>query len=551
MKDNTDDLRQRLQQLEKMAEEYARIEALVDAAERDQPMDFTAEKGVLYVDPAAKRIVDANAAASEFLGYSADALLKLSITDLEIPDPNATPTTYIKNGVKLNIYRCAYRHAEGHLLPVEVCIRQDKDLLHYTLEDQSLHKRLWRELQRRGEPSISFQERLKALNELTIELSRIEQYDSLCWHTIKLGVERLGFNRLAMWFIDTENGVMRGSYGVDESGRMRAEHHVSWRYENTEVSTFLAGNTEAALAYDQVPIFNDKSEIIEYGWHITAPMLHGDRLIGVLTADNYLHKQPMKEYEPELLRLYGITVGHLTELTRARDQTFAMRLEQERTHMLRQFITHVGHDFRTPLTTINTKCYLMQRTQEADKRAALAKSINQQVGYISHTLDDMRDFIAMESSLSLTPVPTDLHSLLNEIISNGQTTAEAKQIQCELVLENVPPIISDPHYLQRALSEIFENALQYTPPGGRIQISVARYPYEIGIRIRDTGIGIEQDALDKVFKPLYRVDEARTERRSGLGLSIAKTIVEAHHGRIVIQSTPGKGSTFEVILPNT
>jgi signal transduction histidine kinase len=555
MDNELDALRRRVQQLEVIAQEYERIVHLTDYAAQGQGMTRYAEPCILYVDPVTHRIIDATASALELLGHSKDDLLCLSIPELEIPGENShsAAPTYVETSIVEHVYSGAYRHRLGHSVSAHVrkrlIVKDGHKLLSYHLEVDSLHRRLWIELQRREDDNFNFQQKLRVLNEITIELSRLETYDGLCQQIIRVGVDRLGFDRMAMWFLDAERGLMVGSYGVDEQGALRAEHTQSWFYNDTYIIDFIAGKTETAIAQNDAPIYNEKSEIIEHGWHISAPILHRDQFIGILTSDNYLHKHPMKNYEPELLRLYGITVGHLTELARVRDRDFTTRLEQERIQMLRQFIQHVGHDFRTPLSIINTKSYLLKRAEVPEQKQTLLDGINQQVMNISTMLTRMLEFMDMESSLVLKLIPTNLQSLLEEIIESHQSLSEAKHIQYEISLENAPDVSIDPRYLQKALSEIIENALLYTLDGGWIKVTYVHYPQEIGIRIQDNGVGIDKNAIDNIFIPLYRVNQARTERRNGLGLAIAKTLIEAHHGRIVVESQLGEGSIFEVILP--
>jgi len=543
-----DAMHQQLQEFELMAAEYVRLERLIDYAAQGQDMARYGGQSILSVDPLTLRVIDTTPAALELLGYSKDELLRISIPKLQVA--SAPARTYVETSIEEQVYEAVYRHRLGHQLRVKVYKRLlSHNVLQYRLEDESLQRRLWYELQRREDDGFKFQQKLRILNEITIELSRIEPFDALCLHAVEAGVERLGFDRIGMWFLDAERSEMVGSYGIDEQGTLRAEHEQRWSYDGTYIMDFIGGKTEAALAHDDAPIYNEKSEIIESGWHISAPMLHADRCIGILTSDNYLRKQPMKNYEPELLRLYGITVGHLIELARARAQTFAIRLEQERTHMLRQFIANVGHDFKTPLSVINTNNYLIQRAQGAEQKQSLAAGIHQQVTYISHMLDRMLEFIALESDLTLERVATDLKQLLTEVIAASQSASAGKNIHYELAFEGELSIPADPHYLQRALREILDNAIQYTLAGGWVRVSSAQHADEIEIRVQDSGIGIGKNALDKVFTPLYRIDEARTERRNGLGLAIARTIVQAHHGRIEVDSVPGEGSTFEIILP--
>lgn len=415
--------------------------------------------------------------------------------------------------------------------------------------DVSLPGRLLHELRRREDAGFLFQERLKALNEITIALSRIDTFDSLCWHAVKYGIDQLGFDRLSLWFVDLDRRQMMGGYGVDEGGEVRDERGLRWSYPGTYIEDFIDGETEASLANDDAPIYNNRSEIIGHGWHISAPMLHGERFVGVLTADNYLRKQPMRSYEPELLRLYGITVGHLTELARIREQAFAMRLEQERTRVLRQFIRDVGHDFRTPLSVINTNSFILTRLEDQVRRQSFADQIREQVRYISRMLDSALEFVALDSDMVLNPTTMDLQTLLAELIAIHRTQSAAKNLIWMTDYDPSLTVKADMLFVRRALVCLLENAVQYTPEGGCIRVGSAFYSGEIGICIEDSGIGMAADAIDRIFEPMYRANQARTERRSGLGLSIARRIIEGHGGRIVVRSTPGKGSAFEVILP--
>ncbi len=539
-----------------LAAQYARLEQLIDYAAHGQDISRYGGHAVLHVDPRTRRIIDINDYTLHLIGCTMDEIAALTFDDLEVLTEGAdAPRTYVENSVVEHVYSSALRHRQGFLIPVEihrrVLYKDDQRVLYYRIEDRSAVNRLWHELQRREDMGFQFQQRLKALNELTVELSRLDAQDALYRHTVKLGVERLGFDRLGLWFCDLERELMVGCYGIDERGEIRDEHDQSWSYANTFVADFIAGQTEVTLRYADTPLLNDKSEIVEYGWHLAAPLFHGGQLIGILTADNLLRKQPMKNYEPELLRLYGMTVAHLTQLKRVRDQAFAMRLEQERTKMLREFIAKVGHDFKTPLAVINTSSFLLQKLEDTEKRATQASRIHQQVKHISQMIDDILDFVTLESDLVLKPAVTELQPLIQDVVDEYRPAMEEKTLQCEVQLEPVPSIEADSQQLRRAVGEILKNAIQYTPAGGHIRISVVQYPQEIGIRIQDSGIGINHNALDKVFKPLYRADEARTERRTGLGLPIAKTIVEAHQGNITVHSTLGEGSTFEIIIPQS
>ncbi len=542
----------RLQQLEAIERDYVRLKRLIDYAAKNQSVGSYAGSVVFYVDEATRHIVDATGSALDLLGFTLEELRTLRIDQLEILN-DAVPATYIESSLEENIYHCSYKHRDGYLIPVKVIKRRlvwrGKAIVHYFLEEQTLHQRVWHELNRREDTGFQFQQKLKTLNEISLRLNLIESFDEMCWLGVKLGIEQLGFDRISLWFLDASRNVMAGSFGVDEQGRIRDERGQSWTFDGTHVMDFVNGDTNPVIRMDEAPVYNNKSEIIGFGWHVSVPMLNSGQFIGFMTADNFIHHYPMKNYEPELLRLYGICVGHLTAITRARQHTFDLRIEQERVQMLKAFIRDVGHDFRTPLSVINISSYRIRNIQDEERKNSLAQTIQDQVRYVNRMLDDMLGIIEMQTRLDLNLVPLDIGRFLETMIQPFQTFAAAKRIQLHIESKTGIIVQADRYYLEEALGKILNNAVQYTQPDGEIGVSIQLHPREIGICIKDNGIGIDKQHLDMIFKPLYRVNAARTNRGSGLGLSIARIIVEAHHGRITVESVFGQGSVFEVILP--
>lgn len=170
---------------------------------------------------------------------------------------------------------------------------------------------------------------------------------------------------------------------------------------------------------------------------------------------------------------------------------------------------------------------------------------------ISRMIDDMLQLVRLGSALDLNLQPVDLKGFIQQVVHEYESLAQTKQLSWQFDLEPSCAIPLDAHHMKRALSEIVHNAIQYTEPSGRINIDLCQYEHEIGIRVHDTGVGIDPAHMGKIFNRLYRVDEARTQRGTGLGLSIAKLIIEAHHGRIMVESVVGQGSKFEIILPRS
>jgi signal transduction histidine kinase len=123
----------------------------------------------------------------------------------------------------------------------------------------------------------------------------------------------------------------------------------------------------------------------------------------------------------------------------------------------------------------------------------------------------------------------------------------------EIRLANLSPspLLGDRTRLDQLVSNLIENALHYTPAGGRVEIGLARQEHEVVLRVSDTGVGIEEQHLPRIFERFYRVDKARSRNSggTGLGLAIVKSVAEAHGGHVAVSSAPGQGTTFTVWLP--
>jgi two-component system phosphate regulon sensor histidine kinase PhoR len=146
----------------------------------------------------------------------------------------------------------------------------------------------------------------------------------------------------------------------------------------------------------------------------------------------------------------------------------------------------------------------------------------------------------------------NLNNLIRETVKNINKQADEKQIKLELNLdENISKIKVDKIQMQQAISNIIDNAVKYTPKQGEIIVSTTQLKNEVRIDISDTGIGIPDSDLERIFERFYRVDKARSRKLggTGLGLSIVKNIILNHNGKIWCKSIEEKGSTFSFTLP--
>lgn len=243
----------------------------------------------------------------------------------------------------------------------------------------------------------------------------------------------------------------------------------------------------------------------------------------------------------------GQSQDEITDLVLAFNQTLE-RLELLFTSQQR-FLADVSHELRTPLTVIKGNVDLMRRMKEVDDESL--NSIAQESGRLTRLVGGLLMLAQAESgklALNFTPVELDL--LLTEVFTEMQVLARSK-VQVHLNDIDQAVVRGDRDRLKQVLLNLVANAIQYTPPGGDIFISLSRLGDQARIIVRDTGPGIPADDLPHIFERFYRAEKSRTRSKTsgfGLGLSIAHWIIEQHGGQIKVESKEGQGTTFVIWL---
>ena len=218
-----------------------------------------------------------------------------------------------------------------------------------------------------------------------------------------------------------------------------------------------------------------------------------------------------------------------------------------------RLVADVSHELRTPLATIQGNVDLLRRGAGRDPimlRESL-EAIDQEGARMSRLVRDLLLLAEADAGVQLTLKTVELDTLLLEVYREAQLMAEGR-VKVRLGHEDQAQVQGDADRLKQLLLNLLSNAIAYTPPDGVVTLSLHRRPDGwVRVTVADTGIGIAPQDLPHIFDRFWRVDRARTRAAggSGLGLSIAKSIVEAHGGSISVDSEPGKGSTFVVLLP--
>ncbi|WP_068619875.1 sensor histidine kinase [Paenibacillus tuaregi] len=264
-------------------------------------------------------------------------------------------------------------------------------------------------------------------------------------------------------------------------------------------------------------------------------------------AGNLAERLPVSQGQVEIDRLSRSFNGMLERLEHS------FEAERESKELMRQFIADASHELRTPLTSIHGFLEVLLRgaADNPEKLHAALTSMHGESRRINKLVEDLLLLTKLDQAPQLQSGPLRLDALLREMQPQLLMLAGNRTVRLDVTADVT--VCADPDKMKQVVLNLFHNAVQHTlEDGGLITLSLHASKEQVDMRIQDNGSGIDPQHLLHIFDRFYRSESSRTRKSggAGLGLSITKSIVEAHHGTIRAESTPGEGTCFHITLPS-
>ena len=500
-----------------------------------------------------ERIVHFNQGAAAIFGYQIEEALGMQL-DILIPKRvraghhehmrrfAASPVQARRMGERREIFGV---RRDGTEFPAEASISKldgpDGPLFTVVLRDITER--------RRGEEDERF------LAAAATEMARSLDYETVLKTIVDLASTRLG--DAAMLDIVEPDGSLRRIGGASAPGRKVlmteiAREGLSWESPSPVIDVIRRGTSELVTGVDDDWIDAHEELGLAQAWKtmsmhsmLSVPLVAAGRSLGVLTV--YLVEQK-RSFTPEargLVEKFALPVS--LSLINASLYASAQRANHARDEVLGV----VSHDLRNPLSAIAMCVRVLRDVPTTDAARDLLATIGESVETMNRLIQDLVDVASIErGQLSLERSPTTPGRILDRATHMFRVEAESHGITLTRdVADGLPDLNADEGRIVQVLSNLIRNAIKFTPDGGRITLRADGQEGVVRFGVSDTGIGIDPALHQRIFDRYWHASAGARKRGTGLGLSIAKGIVEAHGGRLTVESATGEGSTFSFTLP--
>jgi signal transduction histidine kinase len=464
-------------------------------------------------------------------------------------------------------------HAPGSPEEVEALRRQVAEL---TATRQRLGRLYFSQIEENRQRGKRQHQILESIGQINSELD----LDTLLPRIAGIVSASLGFRIVVIRILDPGSDRLRASAfaGIDDSGRARlertdvtVEEFGAWLREEFRVSRsyFISYLHELSrqLTKGYQPSLGPRED---WEWHeedvLLVPLQNRNgELVGYFSVDDPVDRLVPSTETIELLEIFGChavvaienaRLYHEREVQARQLQEAGQRVQE--LHALRSnFISTVSHELRTPLTAIRAFLDTMLAAPEGELAQERLRHflgiMNEEAQRLARLIESVLDINRFDSGdLRAERGSVDIVEIVTDTVRQLTPTAEAGQVSLKLVNDCADTWAeADPDQMRQLALHLGSNAVKFTPAGGAVTVFLSGSAEEIALRVEDTGIGIPEAALEKVFERFYQVDSSLARRfgGAGLGLAVCKSIVEWHGGRITAESAPGRGSCFTVVLP--
>src|SRR5688572_7582977 len=428
----------------------------------------------------------------------------------------------------------------------------------WTTDEVRLVEAVARELRVAMETARLFQARegenarLLALQRAAATLSARTDPHEVFDMILRSAVQLFGQGSASLYTWDEEAGVLRLAENFDAEGRM-PDDAVLRRGEGVVGRVFA--NREPLIIKDYQTWEGSTPVGQQTGLRacIAVPLIRSGRALGALGIRSY---DPTVTYSADDAQMLGLfadqAAAALTTVEAFSRQAQAVEQLERLNRAKSEFVSIVSHEFRTPLTGIQGFSEMMRDEQlSIEEMREYAGDINKDVQRLNRMINEMLDLDRMESGrMTIHRELMDLNAVVDEAVDRVRPNAPNHTLTLDLQ-PDLPQIRADRDRMTQVASNLLNNAVKYSPTGGRITLSTRAEGDELLFDVRDEGLGIPKEALETIFERYSRVDSQATKDipGTGLGLPIVRQIVQLHGGRVWAESELGRGSVFHVALP--
>jgi len=404
-------------------------------------------------------------------------------------------------------------------------------------------------------------DREQRLNEIARTISEALDIPTILNNVLRLATELIGADSAVLFMLAEDEDTLSQPYvyNIPGSGKnllLTEETSIAWHIIESSKSLMLSNYQEHPQALD---------EIINIGARafIGVPVAVGGKTIGALQLLSTSDDVRLTQRDLGLIESIGLQTGiaiqnahHFAQASqRASELASALTRLEELDQLKSEFIQNVSHELRTPLTIVRGYIELLTDGTLGEVNPEQINPINiisRRVDMLTHIVEDLTIILEVEGD-RMRWEEIDIHAMTLASVSDFQASMESAGLR--LISEIDPqtrPIYGDSVKLRRTLDNLVGNALKFTPKGGSITVRLKEWGESILIQVADTGIGMPQNKLERIFERFYQVDGSSRRRYggTGLGLSLVKEITEAHNGNVSVVSEENKGTTFSIEIPH-